>query len=80
MPPPTPPTPEALRLHALACQKGQPGYMDPGSGKFALSSFYLTRQGHCCGQGCRHCPWPADAQRKAGRPDVPAWPWPGASP
>jgi hypothetical protein len=42
--------------------------MDPQSGKFVLTSFYLASRGRCCGNGCRHCPWPADVQERAGRP------------
>lgn len=69
------PGPEALRLHALACQRGAAGYLDPTSGLYVLSSTYLRRQGRCCGKGCRHCPWPPEVQAAARRPAVPAWPW-----
>ncbi|MBX3470517.1 MAG: hypothetical protein KF878_26925 [Planctomycetes bacterium] len=69
-----PPSPEALALHAAACARGAAGYLDPVTGLYVLSSAYLLRQGRCCGQGCRHCPWPADVQARAGRPDRPAWP------
>ena len=40
------------------------GHLDPASGLFVLSSAYLRRQGRCCGQGCRHCPWPPDVQAR----------------
>jgi hypothetical protein len=73
--PPADPTPEALRLHARSCARGQTGYLDPVSGAFCLSSAYLRAQGRCCGLGCRHCPWPPDVQARAGRPaSRPAWP------
>ena len=37
-------------------------------GLFVLTGGYLKRRGHCCGKGCRHCPYPPDVQRAAGRP------------
>ena len=71
------PSKEALRRHRQACERGEAGYTDPDSGLFVMTSVYLREQGQCCGSGCRHCPYSADEQRAAGRPDVPAWPWPG---
>lgn len=71
------PTPEALKLHAHACERGAAGYLDPVTGLYVLSSSYLRRQGRCCAQGCRHCPWPPEVQARAGRPPgAPAWPHP----
>ncbi|RMG06288.1 MAG: hypothetical protein D6731_26125 [Planctomycetota bacterium] len=70
------PSPEALRLHRAACREGADGYVDPTSGRFVFSSFFLRARGRCCGSGCRHCPFDAAAQRAAGRPPGPAWPWP----
>ena len=29
-------------------------YME--GGKFVLTERYHLRRGHCCGNGCRHCP------------------------
>lgn len=70
------PSPEALRRHVAACERGDAGYMDPQSGLFVLTSVYLRQQGSCCGSGCRHCPWGDDERALAGRdPDAPAWPW-----
>ncbi|MGC6491987.1 MAG: DUF5522 domain-containing protein [Myxococcota bacterium] len=66
----------AVSAHARAVRLQQPGYLDPETGLFVLTSAYLRRQGRCCGQGCRHCPWPASAQEEAGRPDVPCFPLP----
>lgn len=74
--PSPPPTRRALRVHAAACQRGEAGYMDPETGLFVLTSHYLRDRGICCGAGCRHCPWPPEAQRAADRPDRPCWPWP----
>jgi hypothetical protein len=72
-----PPSPAALRAHARACERGEAGYMDPETGLFVMTSVYLRRRRSCCGTGCRHCPWSAEDQRRAGRPPGrPAWPWP----
>ena len=69
------PTKKALQRHRQACEAGEFGYEDPESGLFVMTSVYLREQGQCCGSGCRHCPWPDDEQRRAGRPpDAPAWP------
>jgi hypothetical protein len=58
----------AERAHALAEAANRDGYMDPTTGLFVLTAGYLRRRGHCCGKGCRHCPYPPEAQRAAGRP------------
>lgn len=26
-------------------------------GKFVLTAWYLLKRGHCCQNGCRHCPY-----------------------
>lgn len=73
------PSKEALERHAEACRDGEPGYRDPDSGLFVMTSVYLRDQGSCCGSGCRHCPWSEEERRRAGRPpQAPAWPWPPA--
>ncbi len=61
-------TPRQLQVHAEADARGDPGYPDPYTGYFVLTATYLRRQGHCCGRGCRHCPWDAAEQERAGRP------------
>lgn len=33
-------------------------YWEPGTGRMVLTGKYLLRRGYCCGNGCRHCPWP----------------------
>jgi hypothetical protein len=68
------PSPHALERHKKACEAGEPGYVDPDSGLFVMTSVYLRERGYCCGSGCRHCPYPEDEQLAAGRPDVPSWP------
>lgn len=70
------PTEEDLRRHQRACASGEQAYTDT-AGRFVLTSHRLREAGGCCGQGCRHCPWPPSEQRRAGRPErAPAWPWP----
>jgi hypothetical protein len=44
-------------VHAKAMADGEDGYLDPGTGLFVLTADYLTRNGYCCGHGCRHCPY-----------------------
>ncbi|HYU84274.1 MAG TPA: DUF5522 domain-containing protein [Kribbellaceae bacterium] len=48
---------EILAAHATALDQGQAGYPDPGTGLFVLTAGYLADRGHCCGRGCRHCPY-----------------------
>lgn len=33
-------------------------YWESGTGRMVLTGKYLLRRGYCCGNGCRHCPWP----------------------
>ena len=54
-------------LHQAACKRKQNGYSDPETGFFVLTEYYLAQRGHCCGAGCRHCPYDATEQRRAGR-------------
>ncbi len=60
--------PETRRAHDAALARGEAGYRDPGTGLFVLTSAYLAQRGHCCGNGCRHCPYPPEEQARAGRP------------
>jgi len=46
-----------LAAHAAALQAAAAGYADPQTGLFVLTAGYLTGRGHCCGNGCRHCPY-----------------------
>ena len=55
--------------HDRAVARGDPGYVDPGSGLFVLTSTYLASRGRCCGSGCRHCPYPVDTPRRDGPPE-----------
>jgi hypothetical protein len=51
---------EILALHADAVAHRQAGYLDPISGLFVLSSWFLAERGYCCERGCRHCPYVED--------------------
>ena len=44
-------------VHAKAMADGEDGYLDPSTGLFVLTAAFLARRGHCCGNGCRHCPY-----------------------
>jgi hypothetical protein len=49
---------EVPDAHEAAVAAGESGYLDPVSGLFVLTSAHLAARGVCCGQGCRHCPYP----------------------
>ena len=61
------PTEKQQILHDQAVEKGQRHYVDPETGFWVFTALQLRAKGACCGQGCRHCPWPEDEQRRAGR-------------
>ncbi len=70
------PDPVALarRLHDAACRRGEASYVDPATGLLVMTAVYHLRRGACCGAGCRHCPYPPEAQAAAGRPaEPPSW-------
>lgn len=48
---------EIDRLHLAACNAGRDTYIDPASGYQVLTSKTLLKQGTCCGNSCRHCPY-----------------------
>ena len=58
----------AEAAHDAALARGEQGYLDPRTGLFVMTSLALGAKGRCCGSGCRHCPYPADEQRRSGRP------------
>jgi hypothetical protein len=53
--------------HDAAAARGDRTYRDPRSGGVVVTSVNLLNVGFCCGNGCRHCPYPASEQRQAGR-------------
>ena len=44
-------------------------YEDPDTGFWVMTAATLLERGYCCGNGCRHCPYPPDVQARAGRPE-----------
>jgi iron complex transport system substrate-binding protein len=60
------------RLHAQACASHRPTYTDPTTGYDVFTANYLRDRGYCCGNGCRHCPYPTTAQpvSMSGRPQT----------
>jgi hypothetical protein len=61
-------TPDVVDAHRSALARGAEGYLDPRTGLYVMTAGTLRARGKCCGSGCRHCPYPADEQRAAGRP------------
>jgi hypothetical protein len=45
------------QLHQCACNLGQNTYIDPATGYQVMTSKALLKQGSCCGNSCRHCPY-----------------------
>ncbi len=56
------------QVHDAALVAGLDTYIDPATGYTVMTELALLAQGKCCGSGCRHCPYPPDEQRPAGRP------------
>jgi Family of unknown function (DUF5522) len=63
-----PPSIAAQAAHDAAVAAGRDVYADPETGYSVFTAPALAVRGYCCGSGCRHCPYPADEQRRAGRP------------
>jgi hypothetical protein len=59
-----------MASHDAAVAAGDAGYLDPDSGLFVLTAAFLADRGTCCGRGCRHCPYPADAAPPGVAPSV----------
>jgi iron complex transport system substrate-binding protein len=54
-------------LHRQACASSLPTYNDPVTGYAVFTADFLKQRGYCCGNGCRHCPYPgAGAPAPAG--------------
>jgi len=51
--------PAIIDAHDRAVARGDAGYDDPSTGLFVMTANSLAQRGHCCDQGCRHCPYPA---------------------
>jgi hypothetical protein len=51
--------------HAGACASNRPSYADPVTGYEVFTADFLLSRGYCCGNGCRHCPYPDDVRAAA---------------
>jgi iron complex transport system substrate-binding protein len=54
------------KLHADACASKRPSYTDPFTGYEVFTADSLAQRGYCCGNGCRHCPFPPSESSHAG--------------
>ncbi|MCB0359511.1 MAG: hypothetical protein KDD44_07735 [Bdellovibrionales bacterium] len=54
---PTDRTPPWHTAHEDACRAGLRTYVDPLTGYEVMTERFLRERGHCCGSGCRHCPY-----------------------
>lgn len=54
--------------HEDAVRAGRAHYVDPSTGYLVFTGPALAARGHCCGSGCRHCPYPPGQRRRCGRP------------
>ena len=43
---------------------GEDYYFDAATGLLVFTARYLSRRGYCCGNGCRHCPYPKKETEK----------------
>lgn len=50
----------AAEAHDVAVARGLDFYVDPDTGYMVMTALYLRERGHCCDNGCRHCPWGDD--------------------
>jgi hypothetical protein len=51
---------DILAAHAKALEADEAGYLDPDTALFVLTARFHAERGHCCLQGCRHCPYVED--------------------
>lgn len=70
------PAAEWREAHRSAVNQGRSHYIDPRTGLQVFTRLGLERRGHCCGSGCRHCPYQHDSMevgRRATWAQQPAW-------
>jgi hypothetical protein len=60
----------ARAAHDHAVAAGAPSYVDPETGYLVLTAPTLRARGECCGNGCRHCPYPGGERPKEASPDA----------
>ena len=54
-------------IHLNACNQKQDSYIDPITKLQVFTEYALSKNGSCCGLGCRHCPY---RKRKRPRPII----------
>lgn len=62
--------------HRQALKNGESFYIDPQTGFHVFTEIGLRRRGHCCGSGCRHCPFQHQSMSlsdRAARGQQPSW-------
>ena len=52
------PQPAWVDAHRAAVDENQKTYIDPQTGYKVMTELAHHARGWCCGNGCRHCPWP----------------------
>ncbi|ASD64398.1 DUF5522 domain-containing protein [Bdellovibrio bacteriovorus] len=62
---------EIEELHRSACDAGKDSYVDPATGYTVFTEYFHLKRGHCCGSGCRHCPWKKISQKNPKDPTDP---------
>ena len=48
---------EWIKLHQEAVERQEKNYIDPETGYEVITEIGHLDRGHCCGSGCRHCPF-----------------------
>ncbi len=49
--------PDVVRAHDEAVAKGLDFYIDPHNKLLVMTRLHHENRGHCCKNGCRHCPY-----------------------
>ena len=60
-----------VEAHARAVSEGKMQYTDPKSGFDCFTQLAAEQRGHCCGSGCRHCPYEHDKVPESRRARLP---------
>lgn len=47
----------AEAAHEKALEAGLEYYTDPTTGYLVMTELHHLQRGHCCSNGCRHCPY-----------------------
>jgi hypothetical protein len=59
-----PEIPDLEDLHKIACEKEEEMFLDPKTGYYMMTAFYLKKRGKCCGSGCKFCPYTKERVKK----------------